>query len=192
MSRTCFLIILLVILNTQHGSSQDNPAITKIRIDFQKWQSIIAKELPTADQFFKYVGGEEQQFHTWSTHILENDSLSLSEAVSILTNKELGTLVSVDNPSSSGDWSITADNYYNKAGKLYFIFWRMNTFYAEIALTVEKRLYFNNAGRLLREIKSVYKMNTQEKVDLPFMDKPVDYKLNLSDLEVYKYWRQKK
>lgn len=68
----------------------------------------------------------------------------------------------------------------------------MNTFYAEIALTVEKRLYFNNAGRLLREIKSVYKMNTQEKVDLSFMDKPVDYKLNLSELEVYKYWRQKK
>lgn len=191
MSRTYFLIILLLTLSIQPGSSQENPVIIKIRSDFQKWQPLITKELPSVDKYFKYIWGDEQQFHTWSTHILEDDSLSLSEAVSILTNKELGTFMSVDNSSASGDWSTTADYYYNKAGRLYFIFWRMNTFYAEVPLTVEKRLYFDNTGRLIRELKSVYKMNTQEKVDLSFMDKPVDYKLNLSDLEVYKFSKGK-
>ena len=68
----------------------------------------------------------------------------------------------------------------------------MNTFYADEPLTVEKRLYFDSNGSIIRELKSVYKMNTKEKIDVSFMDQEVLYVLTLNDLVFYNYWNKKK
>jgi len=189
MSRYGLLIITLVIINVQPGFAQENPDIKKIRSTFQKWQPFIDRETVNHAQLYKYVWGNDQQYYKWTKENLESDSLTLVETASILENKDLGTFVLINQSTSSGDWYIVAEYYYNKSGGLYFIFWRMNTFYAEIPLSIEKRGYFDENGRLIRNLKTVYKMNTKEKVDISFMDKPVDYKLNLSDLEFYKYWK---
>ncbi|NOZ47318.1 MAG: hypothetical protein GXO79_11140 [Chlorobi bacterium] len=186
------MILVFGLIFFATGFSQEDSIITEIRSDFQKWQSIIDKEFDNSDKFYNYVWGENYQFDNWFDIKIDNDSLTLSEAVSIIDKKDLGYFVYVDYYSFSGDWYIAVDYYYNKEGQLYFIFWRMNTFYAEEPLTVEKRLYFDNTGQLIRDLKFVYKMNTKEKIDISFMDREVDYKLSLTDMDFYKYWKLEK
>jgi hypothetical protein len=41
----------------------------------------------------------------------------------------------------------------------------MNTFQADIPVTVEKRLYFDGRNGLIKELQTVYEMNTKKVVD---------------------------
>ena len=192
MLKKVLLILVFGLIIFATGFSQEDSIVTEIRSEFKKWQSIIDKEFDDYDKFYNYAWGENYQFDKWFDTKIDNDSLTLSEAVSIIDKKDLGYFVYVDYYSFSGDWYIAVDYYYNKEGQLYFIFWRMNTFYAEEPLTVEKRLYFDNNGQLIRDLKSVYKMNTKEKIDISFMDREVDYKLSLTGMDFYKYWKAEK
>lgn len=184
-----YTVLGLVLIN--QGFSQEDSTILEIKQNFKKWQPIIDREFGSCDKFYNYAWGENYQFDKWTEKKIDNDSLTLSEAVSIIKNKDTGYFVYVDTYSFSGDWYIAADFYYDMDGQLYFIFWRMNTFYAKEPLTVEKRLYFDNQGQLIRDLKSVYKMNTKEKINIDFMDREVDYNLTLSDMDFYKYWIEK-
>lgn len=174
------------------GFAQEDAIIKKIRDDFQKWQPIIDNGIDNCDKLYNYTWGENYQFDKWTDKKLNDDTLTLSEAVSIIEQKDLGFFVYVDSYSFSGDWYVATDYYYDKDGQLYFVFWRMNTFYAEEPLTVEKRLYFNSQGQLIRDLKSVFKMNTKEKIDIGFMDREVEYDLTLRDMDFYKHWIDEK
>ena len=109
----------------------------------------------------------------------------------IIEKENLGYFLYTDNYSFSGDWYVAVDYYFDTKGKLYFIFWRMNSFYAEKPVTVEKRLYFDQEGEKIRDLVAVYKMNTKEKTDVSFMDKDVDYKMDISEYEVFDKWKSK-
>ena len=37
-------------------------------------------------------------------------------------------------------------------------------------------------------MKNVYKMNTKEPIEMNFMDREVDYRLTLSEINFYKVW----
>ncbi|MDY0103024.1 MAG: hypothetical protein RBS07_08785 [Lentimicrobium sp.] len=188
MMKKTLLTFLFGLIIYATGFSQEDSIITIIRDDFQKWQPIIEKKFDNCDKLYNYAWGENYQFDKWTDKKLNDDTLTLSEAVSIIEQKDLGFFVHVDTYSFSGDWYIATDYYYNKDGQLYFVFWRMNTFYAEEPLTVEKRLYFDTHGQLIRDLKSVFKMNTKKKIDIGFMDREVDYDLTLSDMNFYKHW----
>jgi len=171
------------------GLGQEDTIIMKIRDNFQSWQPIIDKELDSCDKFYNYVWGENYQFDKWTDKKLDEDTLTLCEAVSIIEQKDFGFFVYVATYSFSGDWYVATDYYYDKDKRLYFIFWRMNTFYSEEPLTVEKRMYFNKNGDKIQELQSIYKMNTNEKRDISFKDRDVDYKLSLNEMEFYKFWK---
>jgi len=190
--KNILLIILFELIFINLGFSQEDSTILVIKTNFQKWQPIIDNEFENYPKFFNYAWGENYQFDKWFNKKQDNDSLTLSEAVSVIEKKDLGYFVNVDYYSFSGDWYIVIEYYYNQEEQLYFIFWRMNTFYAKEPLTVEKRLYFDTNSRIIRELKSVYKMNTKEKIDISFMDKEIDYELILSDMSFYKYWKKEK
>jgi hypothetical protein len=192
MMKKNILITVFGLIISATGFTQEDSIITKIRDDFQKWQSIIDNGIDNCDKLYNYAWGENYQFDKWTDKKLSGDTLTLSEAVSIIEQKDLGFFVNVDTYSFSGDWYLATDYYYDKDGQLYFVFWRMNTFYAEEPLTVEKRLYFDSQGQLIRDLKSVFKMNTKEKIDIDFMDRDVDYYLTLSDMDFYKHWIDKK
>ena len=64
-----------------------------------------------------------------------------------------------------------------------------NTFQAEKPLTVEKRLYFNADGELIKELQSTYKMNSKEKSTASFADREVAYNLQLNKMEFYDFWK---
>jgi hypothetical protein len=181
---------VLGFLMINQGFSQEDSTILEIRDNFKKWQPIIDIELDSSDKLYNYAWGENYQFEKWTDKMMDNDSLILSEAVSIIKKKGFGYFVHRDTFSFSGDWYVVADFYYDKNGQLYFIFWRMNTFYAEEPLSVEKRLYLDKHGQLILDLKSVYKMNTKEKLDKAFSDRAVDYNLTLNDMDFYKYWNQ--
>lgn len=192
MIKKIILTFVFGLIISSTGFSQTDSIIQKIRDDFQKWQTIIDKDFDSCDKLYNYAWGENYQFNKWTDKKLNDDSLILSERVSIIEHKDLGFFVYVDSYSLSGDWYIATDYYFNQEEQLYFVFWRMNTFYAEEPLTIEKRLYFDNQGQLIRDLKSVYKMNTKEKIDIGFMDREVDYQLLLSDMDFYKHWINKK
>lgn len=185
------LITLFGLLFNNLGFSQEESKLLEIRRDFQKWQPIIDNEFDTCPKFYNYAWGKYYQFNKWINKIQNTDSLTLAQAVSIIEKKDLGYFVRAEHPSFSGDWHIVIDYYFNKEEQLYFIFWRMNTFYAEKPLTIEKRLYFDCNGEIIQILKYVYKMNTKEKIEINFMDREVDYKLTLNEMDFYEYWKNK-
>jgi hypothetical protein len=182
------LTYLLGFVLFAEGYSQEDQTIARIRSDFQKWQPIIDNHLEDCDKIYKYVWGDAYQYETWLNKETENDTLMHSQSVSVIEEKDLGYFVKLATYSFSGDWSIVADYYYTEDRKLFFVFWTLHSFNAPEPVTVEKRLYFDNNGALIRNLKSVYKMNTTEKVDTGFDDRAVDYEWKLDDMGFYKHW----
>jgi hypothetical protein len=183
--RKIIVIYLFELLLVNQVLAQENRTISKTRDRFNKWQAIIGKKLKDSEKLFHYAWGENYQCDKWARNKIDNDTLTLQELISIIKEKELGTLIYNEVYSYSGDWYISIEYYYDLNNKLYFIFWKMNTFQPEEPLTVEKRLYFDKNGIKIRELKSVYKMNTKDKTAISFMDRDVDYKLDLKDLDFY-------
>jgi hypothetical protein len=149
--KNLLLITLIGLINVYSVFSQDDTTILQIRSDFQKWQPIIDNEIDRGAKYYKYAWGKNYQFNKWVDKMHNIDSLTLSESISIIDKKDLGYLVHVNYCSFSGDWHIMVDYYYNKKELIYFVYWRMNTFYAEEPVTVEKRLYFNNTSIFIKK-----------------------------------------
>jgi len=187
--RKITLVFLFGLLNISPLFSQNDDNILEIRDRYNKWQPIIDYKLKECEKLYNYAWGDNYQYSKWINRINDNDSLTLYEIISIIEEDDLGTFINNDVYSFSGDWSITIDYYYDLNDKLYFIFWRMNTFYAEEPVTVEKRLYFDKNGNKIRELQSEYKMNTKDKTNINFLDRDVDYKLELKEMDFYKYWK---
>jgi hypothetical protein len=116
---------------------------------------------------------------------MPRDTLTLSEMSLILDKENLGSFLYTEKFSLAGDWFVAIDYYFDNKGKLYFIFWRMNSFHAEEPVTVEKRLYFDQHGEKIRDLISVFKMNTNEKKDISYLDMEVEYKMDIKEFEVY-------
>ena len=173
------------------GTAQENGVIIQIRKNFQTWQPIIKSKLNSSTQFFHYAWGKNYQEDAWYTNEQASEDKFLFQKTYIIENPNLGTFVYYDNYSISGDWYTSIDYYFDANNKLYFVFWRMNTFQADEPLTVEKRLYFNTEGKLIRNLKSIYKMNTKEKSTAGFADREVEYELQLKKMGFYNKWKQK-
>ena len=184
--------LLICLFLTTGNHAQDDSTIAKIRDGFSKWQPLIESELHSADRLYHYVWGPQYDNETWTTTELENDDYFLYHKVSILEKPDLGTFVYIDQYTPSGDWYIVAEHYYDVDDKLYFALWRLNTFQADEPLTVEQRLYFNRKGEMIRQLKSVYKMNTKERSEVAFSERTVDYQLKLEDTEFYEAWKSTK
>ena len=177
------MILFFSLLILRPGLSQDENRILEIRDSYNRWQPIINKKFTDCERYFSYAWGDNYQYEDWFNQTIDNDSMTLHEIISVLKEDDLGTYINNDIYSFSGDWYVAVEYYYDIKDKLYFIFWKMNTFYAEEPVTVEKRLYFSNSGIKIQELQSVYKMNTKEKYEGSFMDRDVDYKLNLKEID---------
>ncbi len=170
--------------------AKEDPEILKIRNLYQKWQPYINSNLNNGIKFYLYLSGERFEIETWSDKKLNNEDLFLHCMVTCLENKDLGYFIYREYFTPSGDWFITQENYYSPDGFLYFIFWKMNSYQANPPVTVEKRLYFNNSQKLIRELKNVYKMNTKEKVEATYNDREVEYEIKINKLGFYRYWKK--
>ncbi|MFL1895948.1 hypothetical protein ACJRPK_09615 [Aquimarina sp. 2-A2] len=136
-------------------------------------------------------GGEHYRNDEWCSSETYDEDKLLCQIASVIEDINLGTYVHYDNYSISGDWLISSDYYFNKDNKLYFVFWRMNTYQAEETLTVEKRLYFNFDGEPIRTFQTKYKMNTISKSNASFADQNVEYESRLNRMGFYNTWKNK-
>lgn len=172
-------------------NSNEPEEILEIRKNFKTWQPIIDKKVNTDTKYlYEYFWGDQYQHSKWYNQKFDTDTMFIFNAGTIIENNELGYYVTGSSSSPSGDWVIKWDYYYNLNKKLYFIFWTMNTFQSETeAVTVEKRLYFDRSSNEIRNLSSVYKMNTKEKSNSSFYDRDVVIKKNLEDLDIYKAWK---
>ncbi|HET8859591.1 hypothetical protein [Marivirga sp.] len=177
--------IFLFLLSVTAGLAQEDKSINKIREDFKKWQPIIDRELKGATELFHYVWGDNYQNEKWYDTECDDEDKFLYQKVKILEKSNLGTFVLANFNTISGDWSIKIEYYFDSNDKLYFIYWKMNTFQADEPLTVEKRFYFNSNGKVLKKLQSTYKLNTKEESNAGFMNREVDYKLQLNKMDFY-------
>ena len=180
-----FLLIIFLFLASQTSFSQDS-IIDKIESKYQKWQPIINNQISFSEQYYNYAWGINFEFNKWYTTEIENDTLILAEVLSIVKNQELGLLLFIDEYSYSGDWFIYSEHYYDKDKRLYFVLWKMNTFHAEEPVTVERKLYFNKEGKKIKELETVYKMNTNDEIDIPYMQHDVYYDIIFNKSEYLK------
>ena len=184
------LAYLLGLFAMSPANSQGKGDILEIGERLNEWQPIIDKELKDNKKLFKYSWGAYYQYDKWFNEQLDHDTLTLSKVVSVIKKEKLGTFLYRQNHSFAGDWVMVIYYYYDLNDKLYYIWWRMSTFQAEEPATVEKRLYFDENGNLIQKLQSVYKMNTEEKIDTRFEDRDVDYKLDWKEMDFFKYWKE--
>ncbi len=162
----------------------DASRIAEIKTVFAEWQPIIKSEVKDRFVIYRYASGENYERREWSRRELKTDKKALSDKFTILQRSK-GAYVHHEQYSFSGDWFVVSEHYYDKNGKLLFVFWKMNTFQAEEPATIEKRLYFSESGNIIRSMKDVYKLNTKQKQNVSFMDHEVDYSANFKSLAFY-------
>ena len=165
--------------------------ISQIQEQYKIWQPIIKKELGESAKLYHYVWGEHFQEDGWYNEELKSSDKFLFQKASIIQKQHIGSFVFYNDYSLSGDWSIATEYYFDTSHKLYFVYWRMNTFQATEPLTVEKRLYFDASGTLIQSQKSKYKINTIEESTAEFTDREVEYNLQLEKMRFYKKWSEK-
>lgn len=184
--RTLKIFFLFVVLLPPAANSQEKARIDEIKDLFSAWQPIIKAEIKKAPAVYLYTWGENYENMEWTTRELKSDQKQLSEKNSIIRNK-LGSYVLREVYSYSGDWLVISESYYDTNGNLFFVFWKMNTFQAEEPATIEKRLYFNVSGKILRSLREIYKLNTKQRQNISFTDRDVDYELEFKNLAFYDY-----
>jgi len=191
MKHFCRLFSFLFLLMLVSGSSlsaQDSPDILNIRQQFKSWQEVLNKEtLAKGIHFFHIYSGENYQNEKWVIEINKQNSGSfIGEEVTLVKNDKLGMMFYISETSPSGDWYIAAEHYYWPSGRLFFVYWKLNTFQALEPMTIERRLYFSKDGNLVESLESVHKLGSKEKVDNPnYLPHDVTYWKNIREIPFY-------
>lgn len=179
-------IILLILFLAFNGFSQDNQIIKDIRTQFKQWQPLLKENKIIPNIFYHQFTGDDYSDDQWLQAIQDSANSFIGEELSLYSVDSLGTVIKFSETSPSGDWFATSEHYYSKTGKLYFIFWTLNTFNAEYPCSIERRLYFNDEFEIIKKLESVYKMNTKEKIKNPnFMDIDIQIWNKIKDLPIY-------
>lgn len=157
--------------------------ILKIKIQFKVWQQILNKEQLKTKNIFHIYYGENYKNEKWVTELNKDDETFVGEEVTFIDHKTMGVKFNMTETSPSGDWYIYSEHYYWPSGNIFFVFWSMKTTYADEPLTVERRLYFNEKGDVLRSLEDVYKTGTKTKIATSnYLDKKIQYWLKINEL----------
>lgn len=141
---------------------------------------------------YHYISGEHYSKSEYSTVKSGSDSVFLGELI-VAVKRDKGILIHSEINTPSGDWFIVQDNYYDKDGKIAYVYWNMNTFQASLGeesvpASISKRIYFDKAGdRILQRVKA-YRMNTDTEMSsqsFGFMDREVEVHNEIEKLEYY-------
>lgn len=183
--KSLLITFLFLVIVQARTFAQGDSTISRINTSYNEWQSWLAKGSIARQVYYHSVWGENYERERWSS-AQPGDTATLAEVAQVFNGANLGHLVVVNTNSISGDWVINAENYYDKNGNLYYIFWTMNTFQADVPATIEKRLYFDSNQSLITEDQQVYKLNTRKKADIGFADHDVTITIALEDFAFLK------
>ncbi len=187
-----FLLTLFLSIGISYGA-QDSPEILKIREQYQSWQNILNKEaIAKGKKSFEISVGSNFKKAEWIAKLKNERDFIWSEVTFIEDNK-LGSMFYIYETSPSGDWADSAEHYYWPTGELFFVYWRLNTFHSldptltkTRPITIERRLYFNKKGEMIKFLETIYEINTKIKVTNPnYMPHEVTYWKNIKVLPFY-------
>ena len=182
------IALMLGALLSLPSCAGESKRIEEIQAQFSIWQPIIKSEQKNAAVVYRYASGKNFEKEEWSSTLIKSDEKRLAEKVTLIKNK-IGSWVQKEDFSFSGDWVIASEHFYDEEGKLFLVFWKMNTFQAEEPVTVEKRLYFDKDGKVVRNLAAVYKMNTKQETRPSFMDREVDYETSFGKQDFLRHLR---
>lgn len=175
--------ILLTLLFTNCLSNAEDKEILEIRNQFKLWQQALQRSDISSQKFYHVYYGDYFEKEEWVDSVEAIKDGFVGEEVSVYIDSKLGISLKVIETSPSGDWSISSEHYYWPSQKLFFVFWAMNTFQAEEPVTVERRLYFNLKGEVIRRLESVYKMNSRVQIEEPdYFDRETMYWLKVDSI----------
>ncbi len=178
-------VIVLLFSFAINVNAGDSDTIKRIKEQFGKWQPVVHDTNVERKMFYHVFSGENFSEDKWTNSYTPSDDNFVGDELQVIDIDTLGTFVLLISSSPSGDWLIRSENYYRQNGNLFFVFWKMNTFRASEPATVERRIYFDEDGGVIRKLESVYKLNTKEEIKNPdFMDMEVKYWKTVDELPV--------
>jgi len=177
------IYILLTFTFTSFASCQNSSEIIEIQKSFNNWKPVLNNKIIEPQIFYHLYSGHNFSEDEWTVTIEDSTGAFVGEQVYFYTYDSLGYMMLLYETTPSGDWSIVSEHYFTPSGKLYFIFWSMNTSYSDEPVTVERRIYFDSNHKQIKNLQSVYKINTKQKVKNPnFMDRNILYWLNMLEV----------
>jgi hypothetical protein len=174
--------------------AQDPQNILEIRKQYDRWQNFLKNEKYDTKKYFEIYSGEEYQEHEWVDNFkkyqdkYEGIDYFITTELTLINDKKIGVMFSTYETSPSGDWHVYSEHYYWPSGELFFTLWRMVTsssiHYTDTGepLTIERRLYFNKKGEIIRKLESTY--GSQSKKELKnqqYLDREIKHWLTTKD-----------
>lgn len=177
MIRTTFVISLLLLNVSAFSESKE---ILKIREIYKNAQDFQKENMDNAIQYFQYLDESEKGVSDWIK--LDKNAKNENNLVNVLRifkNRNRITSILLEEGTPTGDWVHTTEYYFYENQKTAFIFSNLSTFHGNAK--IERRFYFDENFRKIRELKSIYDLQTNKernKNDTDFLDRKVEIAQN--------------
>jgi hypothetical protein len=158
------LLPLLVTMTPASATPPEPDPIEQIRAIYQHAKEVEAR--PDARLFLMKRVRENELEPKWiMTDPLDNSEKFDAQFIGYADGREIVSAHLLES-SPSGDWMKTTEFYFYDDGSTAFVFSSLQTFAGNVR--VERRIYLNRAGKIIRELKSVFDLSTgAEKPDDP-------------------------
>ncbi|PKA16404.1 hypothetical protein [Leptospira haakeii] len=172
MMRNIFVLLLFLFSFSAYSESSE---ILRIREVYKSAQEFQKTNSNNSIEYVKYWDEDKKSLSNWER--LDKNSKKDNDVLSFLRlfkEQDKISSILIEETTPSGDWVHTTEYYFYENHKMAFIFSILSTFYGNVR--VEKRLYFDNSFRKIRELKSVYDLQTNKELkdrDGDFMDRKV-------------------
>ncbi len=157
-------MILLWLASTVSATPPEPDPIEQIRAIYQAAKAVEAR--PEARLFLmKRMWKNELEPQWFMTDPLDGGEKFDAQFIGYADGREIVSAHLLES-SPSGDWMKTTEFYFYETGNTAFVFSSLQTFAGNVR--VERRIYLDPAGKIIRELKSVFDLSTgAEKPDDP-------------------------
>ncbi|MFB5651099.1 hypothetical protein ACE5IS_10670 [Leptospira wolffii] len=172
MLRINFLLLLFLSSVAIYSESDE---ILKIREIYKRAQEFQKSDSSNSIQYVRYWDEDKKSLYNWErfdkNSQKETDILSF---IRIFSKDGKVSSALMEEATPSGDWACTTEYYFYENSKIAFVYSILSTFYGNVR--VEKRYYYNDSFRKIRDLKSIYDLQTNKKLkdrSNDFMDRKV-------------------
>lgn len=149
-------MILLWLTSTVSATPPEPDPIEQIRAIYQAAKAVEAR--PEARLFLmKRVWKNELEPQWIMTDPLDGGEKFDAQFIGYGDGREIVSAHLLES-SPSGDWMKTTEYYFYEDGNTAFVFSSLQTFAGNVR--VERRIYLDPAGKIIRELKSVFDLST--------------------------------
>ncbi|MEI1279633.1 hypothetical protein V6Z05_14990 [Leptospira venezuelensis] len=168
--KTSLLFILFIAISAYSESNE----ILQIREIYKSAQEFQKANSDNSIQYVRYWNENTKDLSNWETLDKNSKKEDILSFIRIFKDHENVSSILLEESTPSGDWVHTTEYYFYDNSKIAFVFSNLSTFYGNVR--VEKRFYFNESFKIIRELKSIYDLQTNKELkgrDNDFIDRKV-------------------